>query len=161
MRLQRKKEEPEIPTASLADIAFLLIILFMITSTFAVSKGIFFNLPKEAPTTLGRAEEAIYIHILEDGNVMVDQKPMKLMDIQEYVRKKVEINRTKPVIIHCEPNALYANMVDVFDELKQLEFDMYPENRDDDPTNDKHINIAIPSRSEIEAWGELLGGISE
>ena len=161
MRLQRRKEEPEIPTCSMADIAFLLIVLFMITSTFAVSKGILFNLPKEAPATLARAEEAIYIHILEDGAILVDQKPMMIREIQEYVRNKVEINRTKPVIIHCEPNALYANMVDVFDELKQLEFDMYPENRDDDPTNDKHINIAIPSRKEIEAWGELLGGVSE
>ena len=34
MKLRRPKDEPEIPTASMADIAFLLIVFFMLTSHF-------------------------------------------------------------------------------------------------------------------------------
>ena len=46
MKVDKKKSEPEIPTASMADIAFLLIVFFMITSVFSVTRGIEFQLPK-------------------------------------------------------------------------------------------------------------------
>ena len=39
MKVSKKKTEPEIPTASMADIAFLLIVFFMITSVFSVARG--------------------------------------------------------------------------------------------------------------------------
>lgn len=45
MKLTRKKIEAEIPTASMADIVFLLIIFFMLTTTFSVNKGFDFGLP--------------------------------------------------------------------------------------------------------------------
>ncbi len=38
MKLRKKKDETEIPTASMADIAFLLIVFFMITTKFQVDK---------------------------------------------------------------------------------------------------------------------------
>ena len=45
MKLKRTKMEAEIPTASMADIVFLLIIFFMLTTTFSVNKGFDFGLP--------------------------------------------------------------------------------------------------------------------
>jgi len=157
MKIKRKKSTPEIPSSSMADIAFLLIIFFMLTSVFSMDKGIQFKLPKDEPATITQPEEAIHIHVLDDGSIVVDNKPMVLSDIREYVKSKVEINRTKPVIVHCEPGTPYARLIDVLDELKQLELEMYPENKDDDPTNDKHIFISIPTQEEIAAWGQYLG----
>ena len=47
MKIRREKVPPEIPTSSMADIAFLLIIFFMVTAVFAATKGLEFKLPKE------------------------------------------------------------------------------------------------------------------
>ena len=40
MKFKRGSVDDEIPTASMADIAFLLIIYFMVTTTFAATRGI-------------------------------------------------------------------------------------------------------------------------
>jgi biopolymer transport protein ExbD len=157
MKIQHKKSSPEIPSASMGDIAFLLIIFFMLTSVFSMDKGIQFKLPKEEAATMTQPEEAIHIHILDDASIMVDNDPMDLSEIREYVKSKVEINRTKPVIVHCELLAPYSRLIDVLDELKQLELEMYPENKDDDPYNDKHIYISIPTQEEVAAWSQYLG----
>lgn len=157
MKLKRREQKYEIPTASMADIAFLLIVFFMLTTVFAMSKGLHFDLPKEEQLDSARPEEAIHIHILGDGSLIVDGRPMPLREIQQYIRPKVEINRTKPTIVQCDAGAAYASFIDVLDELRQLEIDLYPENLDDDPTNDKHLVISIPTQKEIEAWGQFIG----
>ncbi len=46
MKFKRGQVDDEIPTASMADIAFLLIIYFMVTTTFAATRGIDFSLPQ-------------------------------------------------------------------------------------------------------------------
>jgi biopolymer transport protein ExbD len=155
MKLKKKEQKYEIPTASMADIAFLLIIFFMLTTVFAMSKGLHFDLPKEEQFDSARPEEAIHIQILDDGSLLVDGKPMPLREIQQYIRPKIEVNRTKPTIVQCDPGASYSHFIDVLDELRQLEVDLYPENLDDDPSNDKHLVISIPTQKEIEAWGQF------
>ena len=44
MKLRQNKPEDEIPTSTMADIAFLLIIYFMVTTTFAATRGLDFSL---------------------------------------------------------------------------------------------------------------------
>jgi hypothetical protein len=57
--------------------------------------------------------------------------------------------------VQCDAGAAYSHFIDVLDELRQLEVDLYPENLDDDPSNDKHLVISIPTQKEIEAWGQF------
>ena len=45
MKLRRFSPGSEIPTSSMADIAFLLIIFFMVTAVFSATKGLAFRLP--------------------------------------------------------------------------------------------------------------------
>ena len=47
MKIGKRGQEAEIPTSSMADIAFLLIIFFMVTAVFSATKGLTFALPKE------------------------------------------------------------------------------------------------------------------
>jgi len=144
MKLDRDtKVSDEIPTASMADIAFLLIIYFMITTTFAATQGLDFQLPKEQDDTpMVEKEESVLIEIEPSGQFIVDGKPMQLGDILEYLKPKLERNPLKPVIIRPDPAAPYGDMVDVFDELRQAE----------DKIGLVVRNISIPTQREIEAF---------
>ncbi|MDX1645311.1 MAG: biopolymer transporter ExbD [Thermoanaerobaculia bacterium] len=144
MKLKRDdKVSDEIPTSSMADIAFLLIIYFMVTTTFAATRGLDFALPKDDdnPPQVEK-EESVLIEIQPGGTLLVDTKPMRLEEILDYLKPKLERNPMKPVIIRPMETAAYGDMVDVFDELRQAE----------DKIGIPVKNISIPTQREIDAF---------
>ncbi len=90
MKIGKKKDSVEIPTASMADIAFLLIIFFMVTTVFSATKGLDFKLPKDEDEPLETETiEAVYIKVMPGGGVLVDQQPMNLDQILPYLQPKL------------------------------------------------------------------------
>ena len=144
MKLKKDERKTEIPTASMADIAFLLIVFFMVTSVFSVTRGLEFQLPRQDQSPPDQnPEEAIHINILPAGagcEFVVDQTPMPLSEIQIYIEPKLQRNPNKFVIIDPDPEAPYRCMVDAFDELKQAAVK----------------NISIPTQAEKEQWGNII-----
>ena len=133
----RHRSAAEIPTSSMADIAFLLIIFFMLTAVFATTEGLEFDLPEDDPTQLDvQPEEAIHIKIIGEGQHVVDKTPMTLEEMGGYIQMKMQQNSDKPVIIQTEANVPYFVMIDVFDVLKVLQVQ----------------NISIPTQTEVERW---------
>lgn len=142
MRFKRGTVSDEIPTASMADIAFLLIIYFMVTTTFAATRGLDFSLPQEEDTPLVDKEESVLIEIQPGGVLMVDNKPMQLSEVLDYLKPKLERNPMKPVIIRPDEIAEYGYMVDVFDELRQAKEKIGIEVK----------NVSIPTQREIQMF---------
>ncbi len=120
MKFVKKSVSDEIPTSSMADIAFLLIIYFMVTTTFAATRGLDFALPEEddQPPVVEK-EEAVLIQIQPGGDLLVDNKPMLITDVLDYLKPKLERNPKKPVIIRPDQAAPYGAMVRVYDELRR------------------------------------------
>lgn len=128
----------------MADIAFLLIVYFMVTTTFAATRGLDFALPKDDDTPpIVEKEDSVLIDIQSDGRLIVDQKPMELNEILEYLGPKLANNPKKPVIIKPQPEAPYGMMVAVFDVLRQGK---------DELKLEKDINVSIPTQREIESF---------
>ena len=143
MRFKRDKVSDEIPTASMADIAFLLIIYFMVTTTFAATRGLDFSLPQEEDDTpLVDKEESVLIEIQPGGALLVDGKSMELDQVLDYLKPKLERNPMKPVIIRPDQAAEYGGMVDVFDELRQAP----------DKIGIEVKNVSIPTQREIDMF---------
>ena len=147
MRLDKKKDTPQIPTASMADIAFLLIIYFMVTTVFSATKGMQFELPKDEELETTQAEESIYIQVLPSGQLRVDGNPMAQDAILNYIVPKLRINQRKPVIIHPEPNTPYEAMIGVYDELMASKVKMDFEIK----------TVVIPTQREIQDYIDLFG----
>jgi len=144
MRMDREtKVTDEIPTSSMADIAFLLIIYFMVTTTFTATRGLDFGLPKDddTPPEIEKTE-SVHILVQPGGVLIVDQRPMQLDEVLDWIKPKLERDPTKPVIIQTDPQASYGNMIAVLDELRQGEEKIGIEVK----------NISIPTRREIESF---------
>jgi len=143
MKLKKDAADPEIPTSSMADIAFLLIIYFMVTTTFAATRGLDISLPQEEDDTpLVDKEESVLIEIQPGGALLVDSKAMELDQVLDYLKPKLERNPMKPVIIRPDQMAEYGGMVDVFDELRQAP----------DKIGMPVKNVSIPTQREIEMF---------
>ena len=143
----KRRVSDEIPTSSMADIAFLLVVYFMVTSTFAATRGLDFAFPPEEDQSQEvEKEEAVLIEIQPGGSLMVDTKPMLLSQLTEYLKPKLQNNPLKPVIIRPDPASAYGNMVAVLDELRRAEVTLQEE------INLKKINISLPTQREIDLF---------
>jgi biopolymer transport protein ExbD len=148
MKLPRKEMVSEIPTSSMADIAFLLIIFFMVTAVFSATKGLEFKLPQDDENKQTEAEEAVFIKVNPDSSILVDCKPMVPSQILPYLEPKLMRNPEKPVILYTDPYAPYQAMISVYDVLgsAKVEKDGY-----------KVKNISVPTQSEVQEYIQLFG----
>jgi biopolymer transport protein ExbD len=138
MKITRRRMPAEIPTASMADVAFLLIIFFLVTSLYSVTRGIQFSLPQHDEAALtAEPEAATLIEIASDGALTVDNRPMRLDEIQGYVAPRLARNPERSVILQTAMEAPYEAMTDVFDELRQVGV----------------RNLVIPTSAELDMYG--------
>jgi len=121
--IQRKQleEEAEIPTASMADIAFLLIIFFMTTTNFAREKGLKFLLPekKEQPQEIKIAKKNLLkISINDRGEVFLNDEQVNPDNLENEIKRRLEENKKLVILIRTHENAPYGMMIKVFDAVK-------------------------------------------
>ncbi len=123
MRLKRRHEAGAvIPTASMADIAFLLIVFFMVTITFEKDKTQV-SLPKtdlrfEVP------KEAAYISVTDIGQIRVTNGeemsvPVAPDDVVTFAANLVTQFPGREVVIKADAKVPYRNIGKGIDSLKQ------------------------------------------
>jgi len=138
----RGKLSSEIPTSSMADIAFLLITFFMVTTVFTAIHGIDYGLPKKETSSNIKPQESVYIHLKASGEITLDFVPVSSMEqLAAYIKGKMEQTQgRKPVILRTDPEVPYGVTVEVLDVLKQLNIQ----------------NISIPTQTDIELWKDYF-----
>jgi biopolymer transport protein ExbD len=141
----RQKVPAEIPTSSMADIAFLLIIFFMLTAVYSSNYGLEYGLPRNEDPVNVQPLESMHIHVMGPGQYTIDRKPATLPEIAGYIDAKLKENPKKPVIIQTEPNVPYFATIEVLDVCKQLKVE----------------NVSIPTSAEMALWGGFSGGVSK
>jgi biopolymer transport protein ExbD len=138
MKINRRNLPAEIPTASMADVAFLLIIFFLVTAIYSVTRGIQFHLPRHDEAALtAEPEAAVLIEIAPDTSLTVDRRQMQLDQLPGYLQPMLARDPGKSVIIRTSMDAPYYALTDVFDELRQVGV----------------TNVVIPTRAELALYG--------
>ena len=124
MMRRRKKVSDEIPTASMADIAFLLLIFFLTTTVFDEEKGLSIVLPETAETVEVSQKNILHLVIQENGVIRVKrgESPQEQMvqanEISSIWRLDVAQNENLIAAVKTAPNAPYRLMIDVLDALQ-------------------------------------------
>jgi biopolymer transport protein ExbD len=163
MNIKKKEIASEIFTGSMADISFLLIIYFMITSAFSATRGLDFALPEETDTPEIKQEDSIDVFVMPGGGIEVDKKGIPIDGLLPYVLEKLQQNPDKPVILRTDISATYGDMITVFDRLRRANEEwtddegnpLYKDVNGDPLTEIK--TISIPTQREIENIWNLLG----
>ncbi len=129
---KKKKKAVEIPTSSLADIAFLLLVFFLVTTTIDTDKGLQLVLPEKGQETKVRSENIANILINATGAVMMDEEQIEVRLISEKARQMVRENENIIFSVKTVRGAKYDVYIDVLDQLKLA--------------NAKRISIAEPEQ---------------
>jgi biopolymer transport protein ExbD len=116
---RRKEEQPDIPTASTADIAFLLIIFFMVATTFRSGKGLKVSLPEAQMTERilkKRNTESVWVD--KTGRVSVNDNLVSVPTVTAVITEKVIENPELVVVLQADKDVPYGYVTDVLEALK-------------------------------------------
>lgn len=115
---ERQKTKPSIPTASMGDIAFLIIIFFMTTSIFSREKGLKIVLPEKGQEVKIKSENILTISVNPQGEVLIKDAVVTIPDVKNIVEQELANNPDLVIALRVSRAAPYRTMINVFDELK-------------------------------------------
>ena len=118
MKKKRRFKRGEIPTASMADIAFLLLIFFLVTTTIDMDKGLGIILPAEGEEIEIKKDNILNCLINSSGNVLLGGEPIKTKDISKEVRRKIAENDKLIISVKAHEKTKYSDYIAVIDQLK-------------------------------------------
>lgn len=135
---KRKKEEAEIPTSSMADIAFLLLLFFLVSTNIDVDTGIGLVLPEYIPP-----EEQTFVEISkermaallinENGDVLLDGNIIAIPQIKENLKariaSKIELPSNKKLVVSVKTDrkTVYNLYLQSLDQVKGAFFEVREE----------------------------------
>ncbi len=118
MRKKRRFKGGEIPTSSMADIAFLLLIFFLVTTTIDMDKGLGIVLPAEGEEIEIKKDNILNCLINSQGNVLLGGEPFKIKNISKEVRRKIAENDKLIISVKAHEKTKYSDYISVIDQLK-------------------------------------------
>ena len=121
-RPKKKKLFVEIPSASLADCAFLMLFFFLSTTKFDSKYGLGLVLPgpttEETEQVRIKDENLTRIRISPEGYITMNGDPATLNELEIKVKNLVRENPQMVFILRTDRQSKYSNMVDVLDRLR-------------------------------------------
>ena len=115
---KHRREAVEINSSSMADIAFLLLVFFLVTTTISMDKGINLILPAEGEQKEIPKKNITNILINEAGHVLVDEIPTARRDLSQIVIEKIAANDKMIFSVQSHPKTKYKDYLSVLDQLK-------------------------------------------
>lgn len=117
--IRKNRRNADIPASAMSDIAFLLIVFFMVTAVFTIREGLRFMQPDGAENLRKvTRDEVILVDVYNWKNILIDSKSVPFMDFKDRFEKTLKIRKEKPVLLRFSREAEYQLVVDIVDFVK-------------------------------------------
>jgi biopolymer transport protein ExbD len=122
IKKRESRVSPEIPTASMADIAFLLIVFFLVTTTMNQDKGLSLHLPPVGETKEVQSKNILNVWINARDQVAFFEHeqltPVPTGQLKMQIEGRLAQNDKLIISVKSERGSTYRTFVDVLDDLK-------------------------------------------
>ncbi len=154
--MNQRREKPEINASSMADIAFLLLIFFLVTTTMDMDKGLLVVLPEytESPPPIIEYHERNVLEVLVNGNdqLLVEGKSFEVENLKEMVKKHVanplkeedfaKSPQVAVVMLENSASTSYDKYINVHNEIRSA----YNELREEYAQRKHHVTFDLLDR---------------
>jgi len=129
---KRSIAEANIPSSSMADIAFLLLLFFLVATVINVDTGIGLTLPryvKNIKNVKVPKNRMAALLINASGEVLLDNQPISMFQIKNVLKKRIESKIDLPndkkliVSVKTDRKTKYNTYVQALDQIKQAYFE--------------------------------------
>ena len=115
---ERKARVGAIPEGGMADIAFLLLVFFLVTTTIDMDKGLGIILPAEGQALEINKKNILNCLISASGNVLLGGEPVEMKDLNRRVKEEIRANDKLIISVKAHEKTEYDVYVEVLDQLK-------------------------------------------
>ena len=116
-RHQRPRDEAELDITPMLDIVFIMLIFFIVTTSFVKESGMAVSTP-QASTATDQENVNIFIAITARGEIWIDRRPVDPRSVRAIVAR---LHADKPqgsVIIQSDEDSTARVLVDVMDKVR-------------------------------------------
>jgi biopolymer transport protein ExbD len=107
-----------IPTASMADIAFLLMIFYMTTTIFRMENGLPVELPKAESAERLHPEHLAHVWIGAAGQVVIGDREVAVEDIAPLIAQRLRDDPVATVVLEADASVSYGTVARVLEQLQ-------------------------------------------
>jgi len=122
---KKSKVSDEIPTSSMADIAFLLLIFFLVTTIFDRDQGLQVVLPEREDAEIDvPPDNLLFLLVQPNGSIVVRRgespqtQTITHRQVQGVVRQALQANPEVIAAVQTHPEARYEDMTNVLDGIQ-------------------------------------------
>lgn len=119
---RRSIESPHVDLTPMIDVVFLLLIFFMITTTFIESPGLTINLPKSSAQQLKRGEKDIHVYLTAEGAIYLQKQPVSLEELRQRIQQYGETVKQMTFLLMADKGALHGRVIQLMDAAKTAGF---------------------------------------
>lgn len=119
----RRRSDPEVNLVSLIDVVFLLLLFFLLSTTFKQGSNIQLDLPKASQQTEQSREKAITLTIDASGNFYLNGQQLVNQQIDTLKRAlsaAIGTNKKPPLIISADVKTPHQAVVTAMDAARQV-----------------------------------------
>jgi biopolymer transport protein ExbD len=124
-RARKPRKQVDLNVVSLVDVLFLLLIFFMLTSTFKRAGELELNLPASStarPTGVGAMTESVDLVLTEKGTLMLDGSPVTFETLPAGLRTVRERRPHAQIMIQAETSVPHGQVVRLLDAVRTAGF---------------------------------------
>ena len=114
---EEKKELISINITPLIDIVFLLLVFFMLATSFMQKSSMEVNLASNE-AEISEKKDFITIVLNKDGNLLIKSKLFTISNINKEIKKNLKINPNYKIIIKCNKKVEVQKVVRLIEEIR-------------------------------------------
>ena len=117
-RLSRKRDEAEINITPMLDIVFIMLIFFIVTTSFVSEFGIDVNRPTNAPVQEQDQDEIIAVRIDENDRIYVQERLVDVRSVRANIESGLALQPEAAVVVIADRLADAGLLVRVVDQAR-------------------------------------------
>jgi biopolymer transport protein ExbD len=125
MKLNRRSRQGFADSSASSDIAFLLIIYFIVIAGFNVNKGFLMNLPAKDSTRLILKDDLLRFDMDGGGNIVHEEAAIGIPAAEKLIRSAQAVNPNIAVILTIDPAAHWQHVVSFVELAQDLKIDSF------------------------------------
>jgi biopolymer transport protein ExbD len=125
MKLSRKKRPQADGSSASSDVAFLLIIYFIVIAGFNVNKGFLMNLPAKDSSRLILKEDLLRFELDDAGSIIFQGNTVGRAEAEQVIRAGINGNPNIAVILTISPKAPWQQVVSFVESAQKLQVDSF------------------------------------